>query len=289
MRGLALFLTSLLAATPAPPPAGPAPAPEPGIERWLWNARERTAAGLAALEAGGGEAAVGALETAARVAPADPRVRFNAGAGRLQALPSDTGDAGSGEQRQAAARAAIPHLQAAAAGAATAPLRTDALYDLGTAQLLAGEPAAAVDSLAEALRQDARREDAKYNLELALRALEEQQRHEQPPPQPEPSSAPQPEDGNERSDSAGPPPSHEPQSGPPPEAPRPPEDRERQPGAAPRGTDPQSPLPNFVDQPNLSAREAAALLEAVENRERQQRRESAAARAKERRGEEKDW
>jgi len=58
-------------------------------------------------------------------------------------------------------------------------LRAEALYNKGTAQLAAGDPAQAVNDLRESLRWDPDQEDALFNLEVALRRLQQQQQQEQ--------------------------------------------------------------------------------------------------------------
>ncbi len=128
------------------------------IERWLFNPRERTEHAIESIEEGDAEAASEALDTAARLAPTDPLARFNAGTGRLLAERQD----------------AVEELQEAT-GMAPAELLPRALYNLGNAQLGAEDPAAAVESLKSSLRLAPDQADAKHNLELALRALEEQQ------------------------------------------------------------------------------------------------------------------
>jgi len=48
-------------------------------------------------------------------------------------------------------------------------------------------------------------------------------------------------------------------------------------------------LPQFRNQPDMNGREAASVLSAVENMERQQRRDQAAKRARQRSAKGKDW
>lgn len=158
-------------------------------------------------------------------------------------------------------------------------LAASTLYNLGNARLSQGDPAAAVEAYEETLRLAPDHEDAKFNLELALRELEKQK----PPPQPQQ----QPQDGEGEGD---PPPEPKPGS----------EEGEDEEQTGEQGQDPdQNPsepqpqdtrLQEFEDQPDMTAEEAAAILEAVESLERQQRREEAAERARNAsaRGE-KDW
>ena len=58
-------------------------------------------------------------------------------------------------------------------------LRAESLYNAGTARLGAQDPAAAIKLLRQALALAPDREDARRNLELALRALQEQQQQQQ--------------------------------------------------------------------------------------------------------------
>ncbi|MFO7653807.1 MAG: VWA domain-containing protein [Candidatus Krumholzibacteriia bacterium] len=61
-------------------------------------------------------------------------------------------------------------------------LRAESLYNAGTTQLAAGELAEAVDLLRESLRLQPGRDDALHNLELALLALEQQERQQDQQP-----------------------------------------------------------------------------------------------------------
>ena len=72
--------------------------PPAWAERWLYNPRERTTAGLDALQDGRREDGVEALDTALRQAPDDRDALYNAGTGRLFAE----------EHGRAAARSSAP-------------------------------------------------------------------------------------------------------------------------------------------------------------------------------------
>jgi Ca-activated chloride channel homolog len=239
------------------------------VESWLFNPRERTAEGIEALEQGDAKAAADALDAAARLAPDDPVTRFNAGTGRLLAERDD----------------AVEELQQASE-MAPSDLRPRALYNLGNAQLAAGQPAAAVEAFKSSLRLAPDQLDAKHNLELALRALKQQKsQHGQDQETPqgknqgeqEQSSASgaeqQPDDsqsqaeGDEASQNQN-------------------EQGQPQPGDEPSR---ERPLPNFEDQPDMTAEQAAAILEAVENLEREQRKQQAADRLKTTRRGDRDW
>lgn len=239
------------------------------VERWLHNPRERTARAHEALTDERVDDAAELFDAAGRIAPDDPLVRFNAGTGALLAGRDDA----AGEL-QAATTLAPPKL---------APR---ALYNLGNAQLSQGEAAAAVEAFKSSLRLDPGQLDAKHNLELALRALEQQsgRGEEQETPdaddqgEQESSDSPggetPPDDSEPSEDGADTPPEQRPQEG----------DRE-QPGDDPR----DRPLPDFEQQEDMTAEQAAAILEAVENLEREQRRQEASERLKARRKGDRDW
>jgi Ca-activated chloride channel family protein len=238
------------------------------VESWLFNPRERTETGREALENGDAETAADALDTAARLAPDDPLAHFNAGTGRLLA------------ER----RGAVDELEQAAT-LAPADLLPRALYNLGNAQLAGGDPAAAVEAFKQSLRLAPDQVDAKHNLELALRALEQQKsgqnEDQETPDSQNPGEQEQsPAEGAEDSpDDNQPQPQGEESSGQ--------ENREGQP--QPDQTQQDSPLPNFEDQPDMTAEQAAAILEAVENLEREQRQEQALERLKSRKKGDQDW
>lgn len=222
------------------------------LERVLYDPHGRTATGLEAYDAGELEEAVEAFDAAARLAPDDPLVQYDAGTARLAA----------------GRRGAVEALELAAAGAPP-ELAADAHYNLGSARLAAGDPAGAVEALTEALRRDPARRDAKHNLELALAELERPRL-----PLGRPRDAPDGEAGGERGegeDAAG--------------DERGDESPEARPG--PTGTGERQ---RFDEQEDMSPAEAAALLAAVENLERRLRREQAARRPQSgRAGEENDW
>jgi Ca-activated chloride channel family protein len=58
-------------------------------------------------------------------------------------------------------------------------LRAEALYNKGTSHLAAGDPAQAVTDLRESLQLDPAQQDALFNLEVALRRLQEQQQQQE--------------------------------------------------------------------------------------------------------------
>jgi tetratricopeptide (TPR) repeat protein len=287
MRALAAAsLATLLAVGTPPAPATGAGTPAeraPLAERLGWNARERTAAGLEAHTAGDSEHAAEAFDRALRLRPEDPRTLYNAGTARI-----GVDDRSAADRLEAAARSADERLP---------ELAPDAFYNLGNARLSAGDAAGAVAAYREALLRAPGRNDVKHNLELALRRLE-------PPPQDRGTSAPRAggEGGHEGEEKRG-------HGSPEEDRERPgPDDEERDPQApdAPSaagedgegdggarepqpGEAPPSPLPQFRDLPDLTAEQAAALLRAVENLERRQRRERALEQARARGRTEIDW
>jgi tetratricopeptide (TPR) repeat protein len=277
MRGpaaAALLLTSwsLWGAWPTWLPSSLRPHLPVWAERVLYNPRERTAQAMAAVGRGEPPAAVPPAETALRLAPDDPLVQYDAGTALLAA--GGLADRGRAvEVLERAARSAGPDFAAAAN------------YNLGNARLAARDPAGAVEAFKQALRLEPGNADAKFNLELALR-----EKLRQPPQLPLPPKGSGPLQGNRPSDDPG-----GKSEG----------DQDR--GGSGAGTGDQesgdqgqggqgdtkrtgrSPLSNFRDQPGMNAAEAAALLRAVENLERQQRRDLAARQARQRAAEDRDW
>lgn len=262
--------------------------PPEWLDRWLYNPRERTEQGLEAHEQGRADEAARHFDRALRLGggaeddaelPADPRLLYNAGTGHLAA---------GGERR------AVDLLErAAATEELPAGLGSDVHYNLGNARLAAGDPGAAVAAFEEALRRAPDDEAAKHNLEVALRRMEQQNRLSMPPAG----------DGSQGDESGGastsdrggsdrqgeePRPEDAPSD---PRAGQPPREGGRSPeqpdaGGERRG---ERPLPRFEDQPDMTAEQAAALLEAVENLERRQRQERAAEQARRVSAEGKDW
>lgn len=279
------------------------------FEHWLHNPRERTGHALEAYRAERPEEAVPYAHQARELAPAEPLTRFNAGTLELAA--------GLHEQAVASLEEAVRALEAeveeaeegpaaaspdvATAAPATprpaprrppesrfrrASLAAQAFYNLGNARHGGGDLQGAVRAYEDALRLAPDHEDAKFNLELTLRELE-RRRSRQSSPQ-----APQEGKGDGEGEQPRSPEQQGSRDSPPQQDP---EGREEEREQArpeegegePRPAEPE--LERFEDQPDMSAREAAAILEAVENLERQQRQEEAAARARRRRRGEKDW
>ncbi|HWM94677.1 MAG TPA: hypothetical protein VN493_28245 [Thermoanaerobaculia bacterium] len=237
-------------------------------ERWLYNPRERTEQAIEAYREGDGDRAVATSETAHRIAPEDPLTGYNAGTANLAAGTA-------GRARKAA------KLLDGAARSAPAELAPAAWYNLGNARLAAGDPGAAVEAYKQTLLRTPADADAKHNLEVALREQEQQRLRAQGGRQGSRGDRPgerqqsrkqgdgDPSERDQRRGSQGEQQSQEGQEGQP----------------SPRS----GRLPNFQNQPELSAREAANLLSAVEDLERRQRRDQAAKRARQKATKGKDW
>lgn len=244
-------------------------------ERWLYNPRERTERTLEALKEGDNARAVAASETAHRLAPQDPLTAYNAGTANLAA----------GRGRKAA------KLLEQAAKAASPEMAPAAHYNLGGAQLKAGDAAAAVEAYKQALRLNPADADAKHNLEMALQEREKESLRARGgrqgsrgdrPGEREQSRKPgdgSPSDDPDRSNP------RDPGQG----SPNGQQQAQGQQGNRQQPSPQSGPLPQFDNQPEMSSREAANLLSAVENLERRQRREQAAKRSKEKAAKGKDW
>ena len=249
-------------------------------ERWLYNPRERTERALEDLEGkrpADAAHAADAADIAHRIAPEDPRTGFNAGTANLAA--------GSGGK---AAKLLEP--AAKAMDRAAPELAPAAWYNLGNAQLKARDSAAAVEAYRQSLLRNPNDADAKFNLELALQEREKERlrmkggrqgsRGDRPG---EREQSRKPGDGSpyDRRDKN-------------------PQDPGQGQGGQQQAQGQQGPqnqpspqgggkLPQFQNQPEMSAREAASLLSAVENLERRQRRSQAARRSRQQAVKGKDW
>jgi Ca-activated chloride channel family protein len=251
------------------------------VQRWLYNPRERTERAIAAWEAGDPAAASRHADTALRLAPDDPRVELNAGTAALAA----------GKEGRAV------ELLEKAAGKVPPELAPAAHYNLGNAHLARRDYAAAVESYVQALRLAPGHQDAKHNLELALREREKQLLRAGGPRAgsrgdrrgerggSENAGAEEPGDRERESAASDPGRDRRRQGGEGEER----EERLGDPRGGGAGQAGRRPLPRFDEQPDMTAREAAALLAAVENLERQQRREAAAKQAKRKALKGKDW
>ncbi len=238
-----LLASSPLAGTPTQEtaPSSDGSAAPRGVERWLFNPRERTNQGLHRLQAGDAEGALAPFDGAARLAPQDTRTRYNRESSRLFADREI-----NFEELEAVAREAPE------------PLAVKAWYNLGNGYLAKQEYGRAIRAYREALLRQPDFVPAKQNLELALQAQQRQPQNQgprnPPPSAEEPRSEPQPGPGEL--------------------------DRER----------PSKPSPKeFQDQPDLNAEQAAALLAASEQLEKQAQKEARAREAKRRNIRDRDW
>jgi len=274
------------------------------VEGTLYNPRERTEVARQAYAAEDWDAAVDAADSALRIGPPgappgaqpsaadddteaaeqplpDPRLAYNAGTAHLAA----------GDEKRAV------ELLEQAAGGAGDDLAPGVQYNLGNARLAAGNIAGAVEAYKETLRRRPDDAAAKHNLEVALRRLDEQMKNPFSEPQESPQGRRPGED--EQSDEAG---SREPGE----EVQKKPEasdpGRQDDDAALQRTQDEaekqtrqedaeaaRNELPRFEDQPDMTAEQAAALLQSVENLERRQRQEAAAERARRGGSRGKDW
>ncbi|MDX1644107.1 MAG: tetratricopeptide repeat protein [Thermoanaerobaculia bacterium] len=270
---LGLLFVAAGASPQGDPTTGPpAPAPTPEAERpsaaaWLHNPRARTAAGLERLAEEETEAALDAFDEALALAPDDPRLQFNAGTASL---------AGDGE-------GAVELLETAAR-AAPADLAADALYNLGTARLSGGDPAGAIEAFEQSLRLEPANPDAKHNLELARRLLERQEKQEQQQEQGDEGDG----DSQQQREQDGQQDQQDQQHQQDQDREQPPGDSPPRSGDQPPPDDSRQPLPDFEEQPEMTAEQAAAILEAVENLEREQRRQQAREQRKRAKGD-RDW
>lgn len=272
---------------PATPAAGEPSRLDLVARRMRHNPRARSRAAAEAFAEGDAERAVEASRQALALDPDDPRLGYNLGTAQLAA-----GDLDAAGTTLAATAAVLEDAPAAP------ELETAVSYNLGNA-LLAGERLEqAIAAYETALRHDPDHAAAKHNLELALERLEEQQAEQERQDQ-DAEDQEQEQDGEQQQQSRPSPgdePSEEPRQEP--QQPEPddeggqgeeqpqPAEPEEQEGQG-READPR--LPRFEDQPDMSAEEAAAILEAVEALERELRRERAEERARRKARGTKDW
>lgn len=253
-------------------------------ERWLYNPRERMDRAVEAYEQGKPKEGVAPADTALRIAGDDPLVQYDAGTVHLAA----------GDERQATE---ILEKAAKAIESAAPELAPDAFYNLGNARLAAGDATQAVEAYKQALRSEPGHADAKHNLELALRQQEKERRGASGSRQGNRGNRQGQQGSSGQQQGSGKP---DDQNDPRNQQPQDPGQQQRQ-GQGSQGQPQQQPqqpspnpggdprLPRFQNQPDMSAREAASLLQAVENLERQQRQREAARRAQQSATKEKDW
>ncbi|MEO6192178.1 MAG: VWA domain-containing protein [Thermoanaerobaculia bacterium] len=271
----ALFLLGALALPSLPSlPSFLQPHLPTWVERWMYNPRERTERSIASYQSGRPKDAVGPMDTASRLAPGDPTVQYDAGTVHL----------GAGHARKAVS------LLEKAAKRASPELSPVAHYNLGNARLEAGDAAGAAEAYRQALRERPMDQNAKYNLELALREEKKRKMGAQGRPPGSRGNRSQNQDPSSQQGKGNSPQQNPPQPGnQQPSAPQ--QGQQPQPGqgAQKPGEGQDDRLPQFRNQPDMNGREAASVLSAVENMERQQRRDQAAKRARQRSAKGKDW
>jgi len=227
--------------------------------------------------------------------PGGPGGRGTAGATHLPAFLADAA-------ARLQARAAEPLLEQAVK-AAGPDLAVAATYNLGNARLAAGDFAGAVEAYKQTLRTAPRNRDAKFNLELAWREQQRQRQSSQRGVGPRGGGG-RPREG-ERRETAG-----QGGSGAAGANPRPGQPGDQRASSLQQGQNQgrsgqaqtaaglrgqpsplsgRQPLAGYQDQPEMSASEAAAVLEAVQNLERQQRRQAAMRQARHRAANGEDW
>jgi len=269
---------------PVTPPANPAgdedvlliedeasASPAALLEGLRYNARERTSRSIELLEREDFAGAAESLETARRLDPDSPTAAYNLGTGHLHALDSR----------------AVAELEAALENAPPS-LTADTAYNLGNARFAANDFQGAANAYKSALRAEPSYENAKYNLELALKKLEEEQQQQEK--NNSQSNSDSDDESSESGDQQSPPndkQDEEQDSG---EG----EQENQEQGGQPDpeesdGEQQRNPLPQYQEQPEMSAEQAAAILEAVDNLERQQRQEDAQEKARPVPAGGKDW
>jgi Ca-activated chloride channel homolog len=299
MNKVAWTMTILLSApawgqapTPsAPPAAAPAAAGSESSPTWaerlLWNAEERTRRGLKASQAGKVDEAVERLDSAARLSE-NPTADYNAGTAHLLAGRND----------------APQLLEKAAQVAPTGALAARSNYNLGNARFKAEDWQGAVESYKAALRQEPGFEDAKYNLELAMRKLQEQQQgqkdskdqKDQKDQKDEQKQDQQKQDEQKQDQQKQDQQKQDQQNQDQQKQDQQNQQKQDQEQQDPQKQDPaqqqpekEGPLPQFKDLPDMNAEQAAAILEAIENLEREQRREAAEKAVRVNARGKKDW
>jgi hypothetical protein len=153
------------AAAPASPTGAPTPGEDPTrrsgsvLDELLLRPRRATEEGRSEYARGSHPQALSAFERAAAARPRDPATRFNVADGLYK----------NGKYDEAAA------LYRALAEDAASPLAAPARYNLGNSLYQKKDYSGAVQAYRDALRVAPADADTRRNLELALRALKEQQ------------------------------------------------------------------------------------------------------------------
>jgi len=171
-KAAVLLLASALASPASaqvPPPAGPSSSPTPGgeparrsgtvLDELLLRPRRATEEGRAEYARGSHPQALSAFERAAAARPQDPATRFNVADGLYK----------NGKYDEAAA------IYRALGADAASKLAVASRYNLGNSLYQKQDYKGAVQAYRDALRVAPGDEDTRRNLELALRALKEQE------------------------------------------------------------------------------------------------------------------
>ncbi len=299
------------ASQPAPaPPASTTPG-EPGPDASAASPATATPSGPSiATDAEQAAAAIGPFDSAARLLEQDPLATYNAGTARLLSERAD----------------AAPLLESVMESG-TDRLASNAAFNLGNSHLETGQLQGAVDAFKQSLRRDPTRTDAKHNLEIAMRRLREQQENQQQNQdqqnqdqqqdqqdqqqdqqnqdqqnqdqqqdqdqqnQDQQDQQDQQQDQDQQNQDQQDQQDQEQQGDQEQQdQEQQPEDGEQeQPQDGDQGEQEERPLPQFEDQPDMTAEEAAAILEAVENLEREARRQEALEAASKQAKGKKDW
>ncbi len=212
---------------------------------WLYNPRERTDRAIDALEQERPEEAITAATEARALAPGNPVAAFNQGTTHLL-----TGDATAAESA----------LRPVAEATSDPTLSSDAAYNLGNAYFESKQHDQAVQWFEESLRRDPSRVSAKINLELALQAQQQEQQQQDQDSEDSEQNAEQDQQQEQQQGDEGET-SPDPQEG----------EQEESIQPQPQQGQEESPLPKFQPQPDMTAEEAASLLEAVEAMEQEAR------------------
>ena len=156
-------------ASPAPPPAVAEPPSRAGtvLDELLLRPRRATAEGRGEYARGSHPQALSAFERAAGARPQDPAVRFNVGDGLYK----------NGKYDEAAA------VFRALGADALSPVAGAARHNLGNSLYQKQDYRGAIQAYRDALRVAPGAEDTRRNLELALRALKEQEEQKKRQPQ----------------------------------------------------------------------------------------------------------
>jgi len=215
------------------------------VDEMLLRAPRITATGRKAYAQGNQPEALASFEAAARLRPQEANARFNVADGLYKQGKYDEAEA-------------IYRDLAANSRTALAP---SAAFNLGNTLYQKQDYAGAVQAYRQVLRAKASDDDARRNLELALRALkQERQRQEQRPPQPDQKKQQQQQGGKQRPQPAS-------------RSPKSQEERERE---------------RFQQETGMPKERAMQLLDALQRNERDEQRKALAARRVERKGV-KDW